>query len=120
MELKKIESFFLIQFLEITLPLLIFIHRVVDDNGFTTYNIVDGKQRLQTILDFFNNKISIEADFGDENLNEKKFRQLSTDSKRSFWDYTIVVDFIDTIEGKNIEEVFDRIKRNARPKEYFH
>ena len=33
-------------------------HYVVDDNGFATYHVVDGKQRLQTILSFFNNKIS--------------------------------------------------------------
>lgn len=101
----------------------IFIHRVVDDNGFATYHVVDGKQRLQTILSFFNNKISIASDFGDDNLNGKKFKQLSTEHKRNFWDYTIVVDFIDTIEGKNIEEVFDRVNRNARnlqPQELRH
>lgn len=92
----------------------IFIHRSVDDNGFTKYFVVDGKQRLETIMSFFENKLSVAVDFGDENLNGKKFRQLSTDYKRKFWDYTIVVDFIDSIDGRNIEEVFDRVNRNAR------
>lgn len=92
----------------------IFIHRTIDDNGFTEYHVVDGKQRLETITAFANNKLAVGSDFGDENLNGKKFKNLSTEYKRKFWDYTLVVDFIDNIEGNNIEEVFDRVNRNAR------
>lgn len=101
----------------------IFIHRSVDDQGYTKYHVVDGKQRLETILDFFENKIAIAQDFGDTNLNGKKFQQLTPEYKRKFWDYTLVVDFIDSIDGKNIEEVFDRVNRNARnllPQELRH
>jgi len=92
----------------------VFIHRSIDDNGFTEYHVVDGKQRLQTIIDFANNKIAVGMDFGDNNLDGKKFKALNTNYKRKFWDYTIVVDFIDNIEGNNIEEVFDRVNRNAK------
>ncbi len=101
----------------------IFIHRSVDDNGFTMYHVVDGKQRLETILSFFNNKISIPANFGNQNLDNKKFKDLDQIEKRKFWDYTLVVDFIDITEGNNIEEVFDRVNRNARnlqPQELRH
>lgn len=101
----------------------IFIHRTVNDQGYTTYHIVDGKQRLETILSFFENKIALAKDFGDDNLNNKKFKDLPPDYKRKFWDYTLVVDFIDSIDGNNIEEVFDRVNRNARnlqPQELRH
>lgn len=101
----------------------VFIHRTVNDNGYTTYHVVDGKQRLETILSFFDNKIAIAADFGDTNLNGKKFKELSQDYKRKFWDYTLVVDFIDSVNGTNIEEVFDRVNRNSRnlqPQELRH
>jgi len=101
----------------------IFIHRSVDDQGYSKYHVVDGKQRLETILDFFNDKIAMAQDFGDTNLNGKKFKQLSSEYKRKFWDYTLVVDFIDSINGNNIEEVFDRVNRNARnllPQELRH
>lgn len=101
----------------------IFIHRTVNDQGYTKYHVVDGKQRLETILSFFENKISISPDFGDVNLNGKKFKDLIPDYKRKFWDYTLVVDFIDSIDGNNIEEVFDRVNRNARnllPQELRH
>src|SRR5690606_10355581 len=92
----------------------IFIHRTVNDQGYTTYHIVDGKQRLETILSFFESKIAIAQDFGDVNLNGKKFKDLLPEYKRKFWDYTLVVDFIDSIDGNNIEEDFDRVNRNAR------
>jgi len=101
----------------------IFIHRTVNDQGYTKYHVVDGKQRLETILQFFENKIAISQDFGDVNLNGQKFKQLNSEYKRRFWDYTLVVDFIDSIDGKNIEEVFDRVNRNARnllPQELRH
>jgi len=101
----------------------IFIHRTIDESGLATYHIVDGKQRLETILNFVNNKISIDNGYGDVNLNGKKFKDLDLTYKRIFWDYILVVDFIESIEGTNIEEVFDRVNRNAinlQPQELRH
>lgn len=101
----------------------IFVHREIDEKGFTTFNIVDGKQRLETIIAFAENKIAISSTFGDENLNGKKFRDLSVEYKRKFWDYILVVDFIENIEGTNIDEVFDRVNRNSKnlqPQELRH
>lgn len=101
----------------------IFVYRSVNDQGYTKYHVVDGKQRLETIINFFDNKIAIGNNFGDINLDGKKFKDLSQEYKRRFWDYTLVVDFIDIDEGNNIEEVFDRVNRNARnlqPQELRH
>jgi len=101
----------------------IFIHRTIDDNGFTEYHVVDGKQRLETILNFAKNKIAIDANFGDINYNGKKFNDLNPEQKRKFWDYTLVVDFIETVDGANIDQVFDRVNRNSinlQPQELRH
>lgn len=101
----------------------IFVHREINDSGFTTFNIVDGKQRLETILAFAENKISISSTFGDDNLNGKKFKDLEIEYKRKFWDYILVVDYIESIEGTNIDEVFDRVNRNSKnlqPQELRH
>jgi hypothetical protein len=101
----------------------IFMHRTVDDTGFTMYHVVDGKQRLETILQFAKDKIAIDPEFGDKNLDGRKFSALEVAQKRKFWDYTLVVEFIETVEGKSIDEVFNRINKNARnllPQELRH
>ncbi len=92
----------------------IFIHKLTDEEGKTTYNVVDGKQRLQTILMFKNNQISIDDHFGDITLDGKKFDELTSEQKRIFWDYVLVVEFADLMDSQLINEVFDRLNRNAK------
>lgn len=92
----------------------IFIHKTIDDTGIATYHVVDGKQRLETILKFSKNRISISKDFGDEGLNGKKFKELAPDFKKIFWNYSVPVDFIDLPSGQIINEIFDRVNRNSR------
>jgi len=91
----------------------IFIHKTMNENGSATYHIVDGKQRIETILLFARNKISISKDYGDERLDGLKFDKLSSEMKKIFWNYSVPVDFMD-IDGLDINEVFDRVNRNSR------
>jgi hypothetical protein len=92
----------------------IFIHKTIDNSGIATYHVVDGKQRLETILKFASNKLAISKDFGDERLNGKKLKDIDPELKRSFWNYSVPVDFIDLPPGLNINEIFDRVNRNSR------
>lgn len=99
----------------------IFVHRTIDDQGRTTYHVVDGKQRLETILDFANGKLAMAKDFKDINIDGRKIKDFPIAYKRKFWDYVLVVDFLNQLDG--IEEVFDRVNRNARnlqPQELRH
>lgn len=101
----------------------IFVHREISDTGFSTYNVVDGKQRLETIISFAEGKIAVDKTFFDVTIAGKKFKDLPIEYKRKFWDYVLIVDFIDSIEGNNIEEVFDRVNRNSKnllPQELRH
>ena len=101
----------------------VFIHKDTNDDGKTTYNVVDGKQRLQTILDFAHDKLAIANNFGDDTLNGKRFGELALEQKKSFWDYIIVVDTVDLSDTNLINEVFDRLNRNSKnlnPQELRH
>jgi len=94
----------------------IFLHKTLDEKGVNIYHVVDGKQRLETVIKFVNNEISIDKNFGDVNLNGKKWKSLESFSelKKKFWDYVLTVEFIDTVDGLIVNEVFDRLNRNSR------
>lgn len=92
----------------------VFLHKSVDDNGEVSYHVVDGKQRLQTIIEFAADQIAIPDNFGDTRLNGKKFSQLDIDAKKQFWNYRITVEMLPTVENSFVNDVFDRINRNSR------
>jgi hypothetical protein len=94
----------------------IFLHKTTSTDGSSTYHVVDGKQRIETILRFVNNKVRIAKDFGDVRLDGKNWKQLEGEQalQRCLWNYQIPVEMVDVIEGKIVNEVFDRLNRNSR------
>ena len=93
----------------------IFLHRELDDNGSATYHVVDGKQRLQSIIDFTNNVFSLDKEFGDSNLNGKLWKDVPTEYKRKLWDYILSIEYINNIsDTTTVNEVFDRVNRNQK------
>lgn len=92
----------------------IFLHKTTDDKGKATYHVVDGKQRLETIFLFSDNRITIPKEHNDAELAGKKFGQLEIEYKQRFWDYVLAVDMLDIIENSVVDEVFDRLNRNSR------
>lgn len=92
----------------------IFLHKSLDDHGRATYHVVDGKQRLETIIDFANNKIRIPDDFVDINLQKKRWDDLTRETKEKFWNYVLIVEMLPTINEAAIRDTFERINRNSR------
>ena len=94
----------------------IFLHKTIDDSGRSTYHVVDGKQRTQTILDFVDDRIRIASNFGDVRLDGKKWSNLQGEQqlKQKLWNYQITMEMMDIPDGSVVNEVFDRLNRNAR------
>jgi len=100
----------------------IFLHKEIKE-GKTIYNVVDGKQRLETILGFANGEIGIDKEFGDIRLDGLKFSKIGDEWKKAFWNYTLPVEMIDFEDSDQLKEVFSRLNRNARklePQEIRH
>ena len=92
----------------------VFLHKSIDENGRATYHVVDGKQRLNTIIEFAANKIRIPDDFADLGLQKKRWEDLQRDKREDFWNYTIVVEFLQSVDEAFIRDAFERINRNSR------
>lgn len=104
----------------------IFLHQEINTiTGETMYNVIDGKQRLNAILKFIDNKIELPQDydvgaFGDARLNGAKFGDLKNELqefKMQFWRYILSVEYIENGEIDIINNVFDRLNRNGEPLE---
>lgn len=101
----------------------IFLRMSIDkDTGATKYDVIDGKQRLSTIIEFINGGLKLPDDFGDgpfgnDELNGLNFKELDSfmDYKRRFWRYKIPIIYIDSVEDEVIKNVFDRLNRNGEP-----
>lgn len=103
----------------------IFLHQLIDDEtGKTTYAVIDGKQRLLSIINFIKGTINSSSDGEESPLYDDKlagidFRDLDSeellDVRRSFWRYTIPIEYIDTSDKDTIDSIFDRLNRNGEP-----
>jgi len=93
----------------------IYIQKEITEDYETIYNVVDGKQRITTIIEFYNNKIRLGDDLGDENLNGKLWKDIYNDTiKRRFISYRFSVDILDSIDNEGWNKVFDRLNRNSK------
>lgn len=107
-----------------SIPAIFLYQKIDDESGKTIYDVIDGKQRLTSIIKFIQNKISLPDDysndaFGDERLDGSYFEDLKGDDlseyKKSFWRYNLPVEYIDTEDENVVDTVFDRLNRNGIP-----
>lgn len=99
----------------------IFVHKDTEEDGKTKYRVVDGKQRLETIIKFYEGEINVDKEFGDAGFDGKKFTELAKESKRQFWDYKFQVEHMAVTD--NIKEIFDRlnsVSKNLKRQELRH
>ncbi len=82
----------------------------------TKYNVVDGKQRLTAIFEFYKGKLRLSDNMGDENLNGKKWTDIEKNEvyKRKFLDYVVTVEQLNAIDGNGWNDVFYRLNKNAK------
>ena len=91
----------------------IYLSKDVKNDGTSVYSVVDGKQRLETIVMFSEDKIVLRG-YGDTSIDGRTWSEIRTNRElsRRFLDYVLPVEQL-TI-GDDLNEVFDRLNRNNK------
>lgn len=106
----------------------IFLEQIIDpETGITKYDVIDGKQRLSTIVEFIENKVCLPNSFGndiygDSRINGKTFEEIKAIAKENeeikeliadFWAYSISIEYIENPDIKIVDNIFDRLNREG-------
>lgn len=78
-------------------------------DGSTKYEIVDGQQRIRSILRFGSNDLELVGDEVGAKWLNKSFENLSDSAKIGFWDYEIVARDVSGASDIEIRDLFKRL-----------
>jgi len=117
---------YLIETILLGLPIPeIYIQQTATESGVVSYAVVDGQQRIRSVLQF----IGSEADPGEQMFNKfsldkldadsewygKTFAELTAPEKEQFFLYRFTVRYLDTKKDEEIRDMFRRLNRFLTP-----
>ncbi|HLE12826.1 MAG: hypothetical protein A2504_00330 [Bdellovibrionales bacterium RIFOXYD12_FULL_39_22] len=92
----------------------VFIHKDMDPDGNAKYRVIDGKQRLLTVIMYSQDEFAVSNDDEAHPLAGKKFSEIDPDFKKAFWNYTFPVELINEDNKEVLKGIFDRLNRNNK------
>jgi hypothetical protein len=103
----------------------IYIQQSTTADGKTTYAIVDGQQRVRTVLQFIGaeldpeeqeyNKFTLDKLLASSRWRNKAFTDLTTDDKKRFYGYKFSVRYLETDSDDEIRDMFRRLNKYLTP-----
>lgn len=87
----------------------IYIRSSSSPTGETTYEVVDGQQRIRSILLFASNDLELSGEDVSPKWLGKRFEDLPDREKTAFWDYKIVVRDVSGASDIEIRDLFKRL-----------
>jgi hypothetical protein len=91
----------------------IFLHEDITPEGIAAYSVVDGKQRLTTILEFVRDEFPVSERSPLERLQGLFFSRFDDTTKTQFWRYQLPAEFLPIVEEGTLKNIFDRLNRNV-------
>jgi hypothetical protein len=92
----------------------IFVNLEVTKEGKTKYHVIDGKQRLLSILEFLRDEFALSAKHSVDIAPGQYFSQLDSAIQRSFYSYFLPFEFFTEITNDVVVNIFDRFNRNVQ------
>ena len=91
----------------------LFLYENIKPDGRSMYHVVDGKQRLTTLFEFIAGEFPISEQSQSGQARGVYFASLDDTTKKSFWGYQFLVEYVPTEDENVIGAIFDRINRNV-------
>jgi hypothetical protein len=91
----------------------IFLEIQHNPNGTTKYHVVDGKQRLLTVIEFVKDEFAISEKYSEREYANKYFSELPDKTKTDFWGYKFTIENIKDTSREDLNQCFDRLNRNV-------
>lgn len=91
----------------------VFLYEEIDLSGGSTYHVVDGKQRLNTVFSFAKDDFPLSEISQLSQFRGNYFSALPDGTKRNFWTYTFLVEYLPDVDETLLQNIFDRINRNT-------
>jgi hypothetical protein len=109
---KEYKRFFIDTILQNFPSPAIFLHAGTTEDGYTTYDVVDGKQRLTAIFEYIRGEFTVTGDNVPQEYAGISFVDLHPGIKDAFWNYGIPVQEVFGASEIELREAFDRLNRN--------
>lgn len=105
----------------------VYVQVTQDNQGTELFGVVDGQQRLRTILQFIGIEREADQEAEDNNLfalemlppasihKDKKFADVKGEERKLFFQYEICVRYLYTEDIKEVEDVFKRLNKFTLP-----
>lgn len=90
----------------------IYMQETADESGNVKYIIIDGQQRIRSVLEFVDGKFSIDEKESPE-FNGAYFDQLTANQKKAFFQYNFVVRILPDINDAELRAIFQRLNKNV-------
>lgn len=92
-------------------PVPLFFINEKDEDGKKVNYIVDGQQRINCILDFYDGKIALSKVFSAPELDGKKYKDLPSKLQGKFLDYSLAFKMMSNYDDERVRMIFSRLQR---------
>lgn len=91
----------------------IYLRSRTDAKGNLKHEVVDGQQRIRSLLSFAADDLTLEGPEVTSTLVGKSFDDLSKKQKERFWDYSVVVRDLGNASNTEIRDLFRRLNKHS-------
>jgi uncharacterized protein DUF262 len=88
--------------------------RQSDDKKKTVREVVDGQQRISTVIEYLNNEFALRANVG-EAFRGKKFSQLPSESQEQIRAYSFICEVLQGLDDTEVLQIFRRLNMYSVP-----